>query len=556
MSNNNTLFKDVEIGGERKRSKKGSKPVFKEYNQSQLMLLPPSLEELIPESHMVRVVNKTIEQFNIEPVVETYKGGGTSRYHPRMMIKVIVYAYLSKIYSSRKTGKALRGDVNFMWLSGMSKPDFRSINNFRSGRMKEAIDKVFGSMVEFCIENKYVRLENYFVDGTKIEADANRYSYVWAKNTKRYKQGVQEKIKELLKHIDEENEKENQAYGDKDLEELGEESEITSEKIRQQVERLNRILEQRDTQDKEDPGTLKKAEKVKKELEEKYLPKMVKYEEQERILSGRNSYSKTDSDATFLRDKQDQVVPAYNVLAGTENQIIMNYTIHQTASETDVLPEHIRRPKEGGRGKPVAIIGDSTFGSQENYECIEKEGIGNYLKYNTYHYEKTRKYQTDMFHKDHFPHDEESDSYECPGGRKLRYKETQKRRTSTGYETEQRVYECEDCSGCTLAEQCKKGQGNRSIRINPRLEAYKAQARANLESEQGRQLRKLRGIEIESVFGDIKWNQGYRRFRLRGREKVNVEFGLLSMAHNIKKIALIEQKTKTTNEKLAAKKVA
>ncbi len=179
---NQALFRDVEIPGERKRAKKRCKPVFKEYNQSQLLLLPPGLEELIPECHMVRVVNKTREQLNLEPLVESYKRGGTSSYHLRMMIKVIVYAYLSKIYSSRKTGKVLREDVNFMWLSGMSRPDFRSINNFRSGRMKEAIDKVFGAMIEFCIENKYVRLENYFVDGTKIEADANRYSYVWAKS--------------------------------------------------------------------------------------------------------------------------------------------------------------------------------------------------------------------------------------------------------------------------------------------------------------------------------------------------------------------------------------
>ncbi len=375
-----------------------------------------------------------------------------------------------------------------------------------------------------------------------------------SKDTKRYKHGVEEKVKELLKHIDEENEREKQVYGDKDLEEMGEESEITSGKIREQVEQLNGILGQKDTQTKESATALRKAGKVRKELEEKHLPKLIKYEEQERILSGRNSYSKTDPDATFLRDNRDQVVPAYNVMAGTENQIIVSYSIHQAASETETLPGHIRRLKECAKGKPKSIIGDSAFGSQENYECIEKEEIGNYLKYNTYHYEKTRKYQSDRFHKDHFLRDEESDSYECPEGRKLRYKETQKRRTSTGYETEQRVYECEDSSGCTVAETCKKGQGNRNIRINPRLEAYKAQARANLESEQGRQLRKLSRVEIESVFGDIKWNQGYRRFRLRGLEKVNVEFGLLSMAHNMKKIAILGQKT--INEKPSARKIA
>lgn len=554
------LFEDVKPLAEGKRRKKASAPVFKEYNQSQRMLLPPSLEEMIPGNHLVRVVNRTIDQMNIEPLIETYKGGGTSSYHPRMMIKVLVYAYLSKIYASRKIAKALREDVNFMWLSGMSGPDFRSINNFRSGRMKRAIDKVFGSMIGFCIENKYVKLENYFVDGTKIEADANRYSHVWTKNTARYKRGVQEKIQELLRHIEEENEKENQLYGERDLEELGEESQISSEKIKEQVKRLNRILEgQKEKENRGDKETLakiKKVEKVKKEIEENHLPKLEKYEEQEKILKGRNSYSKTDTDATFLRDKKDQLVPAYNVLAGSENQVIVNYTIHQTASETEVLPGHIRRLKERTGRVPSALVGDSAFGSQENYEYIEREHIGNYLKYHTYHYEKTKKYREDIFNKDHFAYEKETDRYECPVGRKLPYKETQKRKTSTGYETEQRIYECEDCSGCLRAKECKKGQGNRSIQINARLAAYKAQARANLESEKGRQLRKQRGIEIESVFGDIKWNQGYSRFRLRGLAKVNVEFGLLSMAHNMKKIAMLEQKNSTSEGKTVVKKIA
>lgn len=553
------LFEDIKplVGG--KRRKKWSAPVFKEYNQNQRMLLPPSLGEMVPENHLVRVVSKTIDQMNIEPLLETYKGGGTSSYHPGMMVKVLVYAYLSKIYASRRIAKALREDVNFMWLSGMNRPDFRSINNFRSGRMKVVIDKIFGSMIEFCIENKYVRLENYFVDGTKLEADANRHSYVWSKNTARYKKGVQEKIKELLKQMEEENEKENQLYGDRDLEELGEEG-ISSDKIQEQVKRLNEILEGQKEKgssgDKESLARIKEVEKVKKEIEEKQLPKLRKYEEQEKILDGRNSYSKTDTDATFFRDKKDLIVPAYNVLAGSENQFILSYTIHQTASETEVLPAHIRHLKEQTGRVPEAITGDSTFGSQENYEYIEKEHIGNYLKYPTYHYEKTKKYREDIFNKDHFAYDRERDRYKCPVGRELTYKETQKRKTSTGYETEQRIYECEDCSGCPEAEKCKKGQGNRSIRINTRLIEYRAQARANLETEKGIYLRKQRGIEIESVFGDIKWNQGYRRFRLRGLAKVNVEFGLLSMAHNMKKIAILEQKKSAPEGTIGVKKVA
>jgi len=181
---------------------KSNKLTFKTYNPNQAFLLPPSFDDLIPMGHLVRVVSQTIDQLNIDPLLKSYKGGGASIYHPKMMIKVLVYAYLNGIYSSRKIAKALREDINFMWLSGMNRPDFRTITLFRSSRLKPVIDKVFGSMVIFCQEQGYIKLENYFIDGTKIEADANRNSHVWAKNVKRYKGNTEEKIRQLLRHIE------------------------------------------------------------------------------------------------------------------------------------------------------------------------------------------------------------------------------------------------------------------------------------------------------------------------------------------------------------------
>ena len=178
---------------QRKRRKAKSKQVFKPYQQHQAMLLPPSLEELIPEKHLVRVVNETIDKLNIEPLVATYKGDGTSAYHPLMLLKVLVYAYLTRTYASRMIAKALNENVHFMWLSGMSHPDFRTINTFRSSRLKEVIDQVFGSMVFFLLDHGYVDLQQYFVDGTKLRADSNKHKVVWAKNTKRYKEKVPER---------------------------------------------------------------------------------------------------------------------------------------------------------------------------------------------------------------------------------------------------------------------------------------------------------------------------------------------------------------------------
>ena len=176
--------------------KRHNQVTFKNYQQGQLQL-PIDLEALIPPKHLVRVVNQAIERMNIEPLLERYQGGGTSSFHPQMMLKVLVYAYSQKIYSSRKIAKALTENIHFMWLSGNNYPDHRTINDFRSSRMKGVIDQVFQAVLELLIEAGLVKLENYFLDGTKIEANANKYSYVWKKNVENNKAKVAAKIKEF-----------------------------------------------------------------------------------------------------------------------------------------------------------------------------------------------------------------------------------------------------------------------------------------------------------------------------------------------------------------------
>src|SRR3990172_6629002 len=200
--------------------KKNAYPVFKPYRRGQL-LLPTDLDELIPAQHLVRVVDRAIEKMDLSPLLRQYKGGGTSSYHPKMMLKVLVYAYTQRICSSRQIAEALRENVYFMWLSGQNRPDFRTINRFRSTVMRGIMDKVFSGVVRLLIEEGYVKLEHYFLDGTKIEANANRYRAVWAKSTRRYKRQLQEKIRTLLDEIERVNEAENEEYGDRDLEEMG-----------------------------------------------------------------------------------------------------------------------------------------------------------------------------------------------------------------------------------------------------------------------------------------------------------------------------------------------
>jgi transposase len=517
------------------------KVTFKAYSMEQASLLPPSLDELIPAEHLVRVVNRVVDELDMEPLLANYKGGGTSSYHPRMMLKVIVDAYTQKIYSSRKIEKALWENIGFMWISGGNKPDFHTLNNFRGVVMKEVVRQVFASLMEWLVEAGYVKMETYFVDGTKVGANSNPHKVVWAKRTKRYKEKLQEQIAALLDEIERVNEQEQEDYGEENLEELGEHSTLTAEKLTQKVAELNEVLKK-----KPEDGKLKQALK---QLEQKDLPRLEKYEEQERLLDGRNSYSKTDPDASSLRMKEDRAArkplarPAYNVQMGTEGQFVVGYSIHQQADDTSCFIPHMQQQvfPQGKQFKNGS--GDAGYGSEENYAWLEQHGMGNYFKYNTFHQEQHPPRKPELLEKlrfksTNFPYDQQRDEFLCPAHNRLVYVETKPYQSRNGFLSERRFYECLDCSTCPLKPQCTKAKGNRQIQVGFQLRRYRQQAKDNLLSEQGLALRQLRSIKPETVFGDVKHNMGFRRFMLRGLKKVDVEWGLVCIAHNLRKLAI------------------
>jgi transposase len=514
-----------------------NKVVYKPYVMGQPMLLPPDLEEMIPENHIVRTVNEAIEQLDLTVLYQQYKGGGTSSYHPKMMLKILVYGYIERQYSSRKIAKALRENLNFMWLSGQNRPNFRTINRFRGEVMKDIIEEVFGSVVELLIEQGHIQLEDYFVDGSKLEANARKHSAVWAKNTQRYKEQVQQKIRDLLEEIEKENEAEQEKYGDQDLPEVGEEAQIDSQRLKEKIEELNERLRKR-SQDK----TLKKS--VRK-MEKDYLPRLEKYEAQEEKLAGRNSYSKTDEDATFMRMKEDQgkpkawPKPAYNVQLGTENQFIVGFSVHQEAADTPCLKPHLKEVKRQLGRLPENWVGDAAYGSEENLVFAEEEQTNSYLKYWAFHREDKAEYRDDPFRAENFAYDPESDSFTCPQGERLSFEREYVKKTRSGFQGHIFLYACDDCSQCPVKEQCTQSEGNRNVHVNWNYWRLKDQARQLLTSEKGVKLRSRRGWEVEGVFGHIKYNRNFQRFMLRGLRKVRTELGLLSLAHNFIKLSAV-----------------
>jgi len=505
---------------------RNSKVVFKNYTPNQILLLPLSLEEMIEANHPVRVVNQVIDSINIDPLLKKYKSGGTSSYHPRLMLKVLVYAYLSNVYSSRKMEAALKENIHFMWLAGMSKPDHNTLNRFRSERLKDVLKEVFAQVVKMLTESGHVSLQEVYTDGTKIEANANRYTFVWGNSIKSNKQKIEKQLEELWNYAEKISKEELQDQTPTSF------APVDAASVKQTIDKIDQALEGK-----------KIDKKVKQKLNyaKKNWPSTIdKYKKQEQILHGRNSYSKTDTDATFMRMKEDhmrngQLKPAYNLQISTKDQFILHYSLHQSTTDTTTLKPHYTDFKDTHKTLPHAAVADAGYGSDQNYQALEELQIEPYVKYN--HFDKDCRRKKDEFNASNFEYKKSKDEFYCPAGQALTFIGTGEKTTLRGFKQKVSYYKSTSCKGCFLKDLCHNQVGDRIIQINHRLRKYKEKVKKNLLSEQGIIYRKQRPADVETVFGQIKSNKGFRRFNLRGLKKVEIETGLLAIAHNLQKLA-------------------
>ena len=275
----------------------------------------------------------------------------------------------------------------------------------------------------------------------------------------------------------------------------------------------------------------------------KNWPKNVaKYNAQQAQMGNRNSMSKTDPDATFMRMKEDhmqngQLKPGYNLQASSNTQFITNYTLAQTTADTTTLVEHLEEYKQSYNHTPDTITADAGYGSEENYTYLEDNNIEAFVKYNYFHKEqKNTKKPTNPFHPDQLHYNSEKDCYYCPMGQQMTNIGQFKKKTKTGYLQTYTRYQATNCNGCPLRSLCHKSKQNRIIERNYNLIRLKAKAKQKLLSTEGVAHRKQRCWDIEAIFGNIKHNMNFKRFMLRGIDKVNTEIGLIAMAHNLNKL--------------------
>jgi len=501
---------------------------FKEYNQQQNWLFPPSIEELIPQSHPVRIVNGVIEQLDLQALLKTYSKEGNPSYHPKMMLKVMVYAYMDNIYSSRKIEKAMRENINFMWLSNNQVADHNTIARFRSNKLKVVFKDVFKQVVLLLAQEGLVTLKQVYTDGTKIESVAGRYTFVWANAIKTNKKKMAQQLEDLWTYA--------QAIADDEDKdpEPPDFKEIDPNKVRATAKKINKILKGNDK-------ASSKAKAKARYIEKNFVKNLEKYQEQEQLLSGRNSYSKTDPDATFMRMKDDhmqngQLKPGYNAQISTENQFIVNYTLHQDTTDFHTLESHLENFEFLYNQLPEELTADAGYGSEENYKLLEEKQIEAYVKFNTFDIEQgNTKKKKKPFTRDNLYYNEQEDYYVCPMGQHMERSGKRIKRTKSGYQQTYHLYTAKNCQGCSLRGICFKGKYNRTVERNHLLEHYKKRARENLLSDKGEKRRRKRTADVEPTFAQLKHNRNFKRFTLKGLEKVKIEFGLHALAHNLKK---------------------
>ena len=501
--------------------------------------LPLNIDYMIPANDSVRLLSQFVEEMDLTDLYSTYSKIKENQVSPRKMLKIMTYGYMNKIYSSRDIEKACRRDINFMFLlEGASAPDHATFARFRSLHFAPCSERILAETAKFLYKIGEISGDAIFIDGTKIEAYANKYTFVWKKAVTKNMAKLLIKVADLVKECEE-------LYDIK----LIYKNEVQMKHVKKLRKKLYALKKSEGIEFVHGCGKRKTALQRSIEKLEEYLSKFKEYTQKVYTCGERNSYSKTDVDATFMRMKEDamkngQLKPAYNVQHGVDSEYITWLTVGPQPTDTTTLIPFLKSMEENLNFKYLKIVADAGYESEENYSFIEENNQIAFIKPANYEISKTRKYKNDIGKIENMNYDEERDFYTCRNGKQLKAESIKLRKSKTGYESEKTIYVCEDCSNCTYKSSCIKGNNCKTPleERTKKLETSKKfnrQRRSDLEriiSEEGCLLRMNRSIQAEGSFAQIKQDMNFRRFMCRGQRNVLAESILLAMAHNINKL--------------------
>lgn len=511
------------------------------------LVLPIDLSVELQKNDIAFPIHNLVESIPDEAFNSFVRHTGCPSYHPRMMLKIILCAYTQSSFSGRKIEDLVKDSIRMKWLAQGYEPTYRTINRFRvDSNMKELIRQCFVQFRIQLIQEKLIDQEAIFVDGTKIEANANKFTFTWRKSVERYHNNLIEKSNQMYNEL-----LEKQIIPELKRED---ETQLCVEELMQIAEQLEDIISEYTNRIDSTDDVLIRKQLRSERKNPKQLVKQVKdwifrkqkYHKDFDIFGTRNSYSKTDTDATFMRMKDDymqngQLKPGYNIQIATESQYTLAYGIYSNPTDTKTLTPFLDKIEEEYFKIPEYIVADAGYGSEPNYEDIlSNRGLTPLITYNQYLNEQTRKYKKDPFKTKNWNYDEKEDTYTCPNEKKLTYQYQSNRTDKTGFKRQFRVYECENCINCPYRDLCTRAQEgrNRKLMVNVKWENQKRYICSKLSEENTRLIYRRRKVDVEPVFGFLKANLRFTRFSVRGKSKVENEIGLALMAVNLRKYAL------------------
>lgn len=466
----------------------------------------------------LRLVKNIIERMNLSELKKVYSSfGRKSTVNPVTMLEIIIFCYSEGIFSSREIEKSCKYDLRIRYLlDGSKAPDHSTINRFRK-KILELTPDILNQMVQILIEENQIDLSSIYIDGTKIEAYANRYSFVWRGSIEKWQEKLIEKIKE----------------------ELGLSKSLIPDQVLQAVTTIFKQLRKKCKQKKikfvYGKGKRKTREQRDYELLKDWKEKLESYKKHLEIMGDyRNSYSKTDHDATFMRMKEDhmkngQLKPVYNIQLASASGFIIGENISHHPSDMYTLKPFLMTLLENYQGKLEKIVADAGYESEENYVYLAENKLTSYIKPSNYEKLKTRKYKKEQEFRESLKYDEKQDKYISQDGKEfIRCNDRYSKRKS-GYITKTKIYRCFDWN--------KEGQKTKGIYISETFQKYREESLKNIKSDQGIEERLNRSIQAEGAFSKIKSGLNYNRFHHRGKENIISEICLLSMGLNLNKLA-------------------
>ena len=490
----------------------------------------------IPKNDPVRLLNQLLEGLNYTRLLSTYSDKGRkSAVPPIILFQILVYAYMNRTFSSREIEKLCQRDLHFIWLlRGYPTPSHHTINRFRKDRLINGVmEDLFDQIVERLHDLGEIEFKNLFIDGTKIEANANRYSFVWLKSVTKNESKLHVKIEQLIQEL-------NEMY-------------LTNYEFKTShpLSSLETCLADLNKRAKQQSlvfvyGKGKKKTLLQRQIEalNDYLEKQRRYlVYKETIGTHRSSCSKTDVDATFMRMKEDhmkngQLKPAYNVQLGVEAEYIVGVGIFHSTTDVTTLVPFLTSMEARLSKKYEQIIADAGYESEENYAYLKTKHQKVFIKPTNYEQIRTRTFKAQIGKRENMTYDQASDTYTCAANQTLHPVEVKVRETKTRYRRAVTIYESEDCTNCAFRLKCTKAKGGKPKRleVSKQMNVLREESLKNIQSDEGIVLRKNRSIQVEGAFGVLKQDYGFRRFLTRGKPHVLVEMLLLCLGYNVHKL--------------------